>query len=267
MNDNETYFFDVNGYLTIRNALSPEQISALNRQIDLQIGSCETPTKPHLSFNNVLGWRGAMIGLIDNPSVVPYLDALLGPPPYADPRHGPFFRLDHTYVTVLRPDAPDAGAPVLHGGNTPFDPGQFYHVSEGHIYNGLLVVAYNLTDVNEGDGGFGCVPGSHKANFRIPRDWNDLRKPNPIARAVGGPAGTAVVFTEALSHGTLPWHGDHERRTVFFKYNTYCSAFGATYLDEMTSTWQELSERQRAILEAPNSRGPARRGQAMLAQR
>ena len=243
MNDNETYFFDVNGYLTIRNALSPEQISALNRQIDLQIGSCETPTKPHLSFNNVLGWRGAMIGLIDNPSVVPYLDALLGPPPYADPRHGPFFRLDHTYVTVLRPDGTreDIGCDAL--------------------------VAYNLTDVNEGDGGFGCVPGSHKANFRIPRDWNDLRKPNPIARAVGGPAGTAVVFTEALSHGTLPWHGDHERRTVFFKYNTYCSAFGATYLDEMTSTWQELSERQRAILEAPNSRGPARRGQAMLAQR
>ncbi len=37
--------------------------------------------------------------------------------------------------------------------------------------NGFTVVADNLRDVNEGDGGFGCVPGSHKSNFPLPDEW------------------------------------------------------------------------------------------------
>jgi hypothetical protein len=255
MNRSEQYFFDVNGYLTVRDALTPEQVAGLNAQIDERIAEHDEPDAPQLGFSHCLGWRGAMVDLIDNPRIEPYLDALLGPPPYARDDSGPFHRLDHTYATVLRPHAPDAGAWHLHGGNTPFDPGQFYHVSEGRMYNGLVVIAYNLTDVGEHDGGFGCVPGSHKANFRIPPDWNDLRKSNPIARAVTGPAGSAVVFTEALSHGTLPWHGQHERRTVFFKFNAFCTAFSGRYLDQAAMPWPELNERQRAILEPPHARG------------
>ena len=29
----------------------------------------------------------------------------------------------------------------------------------------------------------------------------------------------AVAVTEALVHGTLPWRGDFQRRTAFFKFN------------------------------------------------
>ena len=32
------------------------------------------------------------------------------------------------------------------------------------MYNGLIVVAFALAPVEEGDGGFICVPGSHRAN-------------------------------------------------------------------------------------------------------
>jgi ectoine hydroxylase-related dioxygenase (phytanoyl-CoA dioxygenase family) len=262
MDETQRYFFDVNGYLAVPDALTPEQVAALNRQIDRGIAEHEQPDAPQHAFSHVLGWRGAMVELIDNPRITPYLDDLLGPPPYAK-HEGPNFRLDHTYVTVIRPEATSAGAWHLHGGNAPFDPGQFYHVSEGRMYNGLVVVAYNLTDVDEGDGGFGCIPGSHKANFRIPQELKDLRRANPMARAVTGKAGSAVIFTEALTHGTLPWHGDHERRTVFFKYNAYCTAFSAAYLDAPTADWSELSERQRAILEPPHYPGHSRRQREM----
>jgi ectoine hydroxylase-related dioxygenase (phytanoyl-CoA dioxygenase family) len=264
MNENERYFFDVNGFLAVPDALAPEQVAALNRLIDRRVAAHEHAEGRQFSFSHVLGWRGPMLDLIDNPRITPYLDDLLGPPPYAK-QEGPYFRLDHTYATVIRQDAPNAGAWTLHGGNTPFDPGQFYRVSEGRMYNGLVVVAYNLTDVNEGDGGFGCVPGSHKANFRIPQDWTDLRGANPIARAVTGKAGSAVLFTEALSHGTLPWHGRQERRTLFFKYNAYCTAFSGNYLDSQSADWPELSERQRSILEAPKALGGrGRRPQPMM---
>ena len=34
---------------------------------------------------------------------------------------------------------------------------------------GLCVAAWQLTEVREGDGGFACVPGSHKSNYRPPQ--------------------------------------------------------------------------------------------------
>lgn len=259
MNDNERYFFDLNGYLTLANALSARQIGMLNTLIDQRIEALPDPQATNIGFGDVLNWRGPLLDLIDNPPVLPYLDALFGPMPWAPAERGPYFRLDHTYITVIRPGAKDAGAFTLHGGNTPYDPGQFYHFRDARMFNGLVVVAYNLTDVNDGDGGLGVVPGSHKSNLRLPKEWQDLRKGSPVAKSVTGPAGTAVFFTEALAHGTLPWNGKHERRTVFFKYHAYCSAFSDRYLDEVTRDWTQLSERQRRILEAPNSRHGQRR--------
>jgi hypothetical protein len=259
MQEHERYFFDINGYLAVPGALSAKEVSELNAQIDEHIEHHSDRNAGFLNFKGVLEWGGPMTKLIDHAATLPYLDAMFGPAPWSKPDRGPFYRLDHTYATVIRPDAKEAGAFILHGGGTPFDPGQFYRVNEGTIYNGLVVVAYNLEDVNEGDGGLGVVPGSHKGNFRLPHQWQDLRGNNPIARAVTGPAGTAIFFTEALSHGTLPWKGRRERRTVFFKYNAYCSAFSDKYLDETTPGFEKLTERQKMILEAPSSRVQRRR--------
>jgi hypothetical protein len=135
----------------------------------------------------------------------------------------------------------------------PFDPGQSYTFVEGRPRSGLLVVAYNLRDVNPGDGGFGCVPGSHKANLPFPEVWRELERDlDGLVRPVTGPAGTAVIFTEAMTHGTLPWRGAGERRTLFFKYDPGPYAFGAAYYDR--DRWPDLTQRQRAILESPNAR-------------
>jgi hypothetical protein len=267
MNENERYFFDLNGYLTVPSAISAEQIRTLNGMIDEHIATSPDPQLQSIGFGDVLSWRGEMLNLIDNPPVLPYLDALFGPMPWSNADRGPFFRLDHAYITVIRPGAKDAGAFVLHGGGTPYDPGQFYHFKDSRMFNGLVVVAYNITDVNPGDGGLGVVPGSHKANLRLPKDWQDLRKGSPVAKAVTGAAGTAVFFTEALSHGTLPWNGKHERRTVFLKYHAYCSAFSDNYLDEVSAEWDELTERQRRILEAPNCRSKDRKKEMALARK
>ena len=57
-----------------------------------------------------------------------------------------------------------------------------------------------------------CVPGSHKANFSFPADWKDLSDSHDFVRRVTGPAGTAVVFTEALTHGPLTSGGSGSGR-------------------------------------------------------
>ena len=221
MNENERYLFDLRGYLVIPNALTDTQIAVLNKVLDKQIESdCPPDMRTH-RFVPLLDWSKEYRDLIDNPTVVPYLEPLLG----AD------FRLDHVYLDVIRSGKGPIGT-TLHGGATPFRPDLYFRYSDGRMYNGLSVVAYNLKDVGPNDGGFGCVPGSHKSNYQFPDDWTEMDVLEPIVERVPGPAGTAIIFTEALTHGTLPWTGLDERRTIFFKYSPLCVSWSAQIVED-----------------------------------
>ncbi len=247
MNNQERYLFDLQGFLVVPNALSAAEVAQLNATMDDRIAEETEPEMQTHRFGRILKWGTAYRNLIDNPRIVPYLEELLGPK----------FRLDHDYADVIRTGKGPIGT-ILHGGGTPFDPVQYYHFRDGRMFNGLTVVAYNLKDVNPGDGGFACVPGSHKSNFAFPREWKNLEHLHPCVQRVTGPAGTAIIFTEALTHGTLPWHSKDERRTVFFKYSPHPLSYSARYYN--ADDYEDLTERQRAILEAPNARYATRYG-------
>jgi hypothetical protein len=240
MTPEEAYLFDLQGYLAVPGALGAAQLQALNAVLDERIAA-EMGDKSAHRFGDLLHWGRPYTDLLDNAATLPYLESLLGPR----------FRLDHLYCDVIQGGLSPIGA-SLHGGGTPFDPSQYYHFRDGKMHNGLTVVAYNLHDVGPSDGGFGCVPGSHKANFPFPRQWASLEERHPCVSAVTGPAGTAILFTEALTHGALPWRGQHERRTVFFKYSPHPLSWSKNYFD--ASDYPGLTDRQRAILEAPNAR-------------
>ncbi|HEX8235629.1 MAG TPA: phytanoyl-CoA dioxygenase family protein [Abditibacteriaceae bacterium] len=240
MTEEEKYLFDLQGYLAVPDALNAQQLQSLNSILDEHIAA-EMGDKSTHRFGGLLHWGQPYTDLLDNAPVVPHLETMLG-------EH---FRLDHIYCDVIRGGLGPIGA-TLHGGGTPFDPSQYYNYRDGKMYNGLMVVAYNLHDVNPGDGGFACVPGSHKANFPFPRQWGNLEEMHPCVRAVTGQAGTAIIFTEALTHGALPWHGQHERRTVFFKYSPHPLSWSKKYFN--ADDYEGLSERQRHILEPPNAR-------------
>ena len=83
-------------------------------------------------------------------------------------------------------------------------------------------------------------------------NWRQLENCHPIITHVVGPAGTAVIFTEALTHGTLPWTGSNERRTLFYKYSPHPVSWAASYYDE--TLFNDLSNKQKDILEPPNAR-------------
>ncbi len=238
MNELERYLFDLQGFIVVEDALTATQIAAINELLDKQIANINEPEKPFFRFNRLLPWGSPFQALIDNPPITPYLLTLLGEK----------FRLDHDYVHIIRYGLGPVGS-ILHNGGTPYDPCQYYSYKNGRMYNGLCAVAYNLTDVHPGEGGFGCVPGSHKSNLPFPEEWMNLENPPPCVQEITGKAGTAIIFTEALTHGTLPWKGQHQRRTLFYKYSPYPSAWLRNYYNP--DDYPELTEAQRLILRTP----------------
>lgn len=244
MNELERYLFDLQGFLVVENALTAAQVTALNRLLDQQVALNHESKKPWSRFDSLLGWGKPFRDLIDHPRITPYLLELLGND----------FRLDHEYVHIIRQPGTGPIGTFLHGGGTPYDPCQYYLFRNGRMYNGLIAIAYHLTDVTQGDGGFGCIPGSHKSNFPIPQALENLKQPHSCIHEVSGKAGTAILFTEALTHTTLFWQRAHERRTLFYKYSPYPS----TWLRHSynANDYPELSETQQRMLKPPGVSPP-----------
>ena len=180
------------------------------------------------------------------------------------------FRLDHFYLNLLR-SGNRVTSRNLHG--SPFGAGTYNWHAAGPKCTGLVTVALELMPVRPGDGGFACVEGSHKQNVALPREVAVLEEPygteaaHPFARAVPADAGSAIVFTEALVHGTWGWSGANERRTVFLK---YCPIFEAFISDYPVPEWVPAEERAmlsdatRRILRPPARDGGSHQREAML---
>jgi len=238
MNEEERYLFDLWGYWVVEDVLSVDELAVLNAMIDQRNYPEPDETIQSQRFGGFLDWEGdAFRNLLNHPHIMPYLKELIGSK----------FRLDHAYGILMRKG--NAGG-TLHGGGTPYDPAQYYVFRNGKMYNGLTVVSWALTDALPGQGGFCCVPGSHKSNFPCPSNFRPVAHNPKCMVGVHQKAGDVVIFTEALTHGTLPWNADHPRRSILFKYSPGHSAWGAgRYSDSLRE--KMTSEDQRLLLEPP----------------
>ncbi len=258
MDEHQKYFFDINGYLVIEDALSQDEVDALNEAIDQNDGRIKIrPPEQSLAQGSsalvAKQGRGDLGGMLTwpKPWCQPFRDLLAHPsmvPPLVEIlRHD--FRLDHVYGIVM-----EAGAEghTLHGGGTADDLAHFYQFHNGQMRCGLTVAAWNLTDVNPGDGGFACIPGSHKANYVAPRDVARMEKDIGLVQQIAAPAGSVVIFTEALTHGTMPWKAGHQRRSILYKYSPGILTYAQRYVPEgVEEVLDEFTPAQRAVLEPP----------------
>jgi ectoine hydroxylase-related dioxygenase (phytanoyl-CoA dioxygenase family) len=236
VNERERYFFDLYGYVLVEDVLTAAELAAANRAIDALRLPPPRPDDGSPRFHGFLEWEEPLFRrLIDHPRIVPYLKEICG--------EG--FRLDHEYGIYMRRSEAGLG---LHGGGTPFDPSQYYLVRGGRMYNGLVVVSWALTDIPPGAGGFCCIPGSHKQEWRPPQGSGSFG-PESLLRQVPQPAGSVLIFTEALRHGTLPWQADHERRSLLYKYCPGHMAWGRR--QPSPQLLARLTENQRRVLEPP----------------
>ena len=232
----ERFMFDLHGYLVVRNVLSSDEVKELNEISDrTRPEDYETYQEDGLKIaRRVSLWAPACQKLFDHPNIVPYLTELLGPK----------VRVDHDYCIFMKKGAKKGG---LHGGDLNQST-HWYKYRDGVMRNGLTTFVYALTPVRKSDGGFCCVPGSHKSNFlrNIPQEVRQFER---VAHYVVQPeveAGDLVIFTEATVHGTLPWTSDQERRSFLFKYSPGHSAWWNDYYTP--EDYPNLTEQQQRLL-------------------
>jgi hypothetical protein len=235
MTDAERFRFDLQGFLVRRGALSAGDVAALNVAIDVLHVPPPGADIGSQRFSGFLPVARRFRDLMDHPAVLDVVRETCGPN----------VRLDHVYGIVM---AKGTSGLSLHGGGTPFDPAQHYRTDSGRICTGLMAVQWALVDHPPGSGGFVCVPGSHKSAFPLPPTFDrELAVHVPLA------AGDVVIFTEALTHGTLPWQGDRQRRTLLYKYSPGNSAYSqAPWPPELV---EACTERQRLLLQPPSVGG------------
>jgi ectoine hydroxylase-related dioxygenase (phytanoyl-CoA dioxygenase family) len=236
MTPEEKFLVDLEGYLVIKNVLTPDEVAEMNAIADEKFPRPEGSTGQRTS--RVSRWGTPFQRLIDHPKIVPYLIELI------DTK----FRLDHDYCIFMREG--DKGG-SLHGGEG-LEGDHWYKYRDGQIRNGLSVITFFLTPAGPGDGGFACIPGSHKSNFlsSIPPEVRRFERPAHYVVQPTVEAGDALFFTEALIHGTLPWRGKHERRALLYKYSPGHSAWSQNYYD--LSEFETLTDQQRRILAPPS---------------
>ena len=237
MTGEEKFSFDLEGYLIIKNVLSADEVAEMNEIAD-HVFPPEGDDTRYRRTSRVSHWGEPFQKLIDHPKVLPYLIELMGPK----------VRLDHDYCIFMN-EGGQSGR--LHGGPEVVGD-HWYKYWDGTMRNGLSVITYFLTDAAEGDGGFACVPGSHKTNFlsSLPDDIRNYERPAHYVVQPAVEAGDALFFTEALIHGTMQWRAKHERRSLLYKYSPGHSAWSDNYYD--LDAFDGLTEQQKRMLMPPS---------------
>ncbi|HIM56868.1 MAG TPA: hypothetical protein EYM39_09215 [Candidatus Latescibacteria bacterium] len=197
MTEAEIYEFDLNGYILYRDLIPAGDLRRMNEIIDANL---DERNPGNFSF---LDLDAIFMEVMALPLTLRIMRVIIGD----------WMRLDHAYGIQMTSDMDTREN--LHGGLRADQGEHQYQWANGRMWNGLIVIMYALEDVNPGDGGFVCVPGSHKASF-------NSYKPPVDSHLVVNPslkAGDMLIFTEALVHGTISWKSNRRRRSILYKYS------------------------------------------------
>uniref|UniRef100_A0A7S1XGP7 Phytanoyl-CoA dioxygenase n=1 Tax=Erythrolobus australicus TaxID=1077150 RepID=A0A7S1XGP7_9RHOD len=271
MDAEELFWFDLNGFLVVRGALSEREVAGLNAAIDAHLPaarardasalknaapeSAMTASGSRVDMGGMLAWEEpAFRELLTQPTLTRYLTEILGKG----------FRLDHQPLVIVQSN--DSEGFALHGGplsgddGVPqgrFNPELQYRCVNGTPWTSLLAASVSLCDAESGDGGFCVLRGSHKLNFAVPSAVTHGLA-DKFQDHIHQPAvkkGDIILFSEATVHGALPWRprqSGKERRLALLRFAPANMAYGRAYTDEWGSgVFERCTPAQRAVLQPP----------------
>lgn len=228
--DMDKYLFDLQGFLHLRGALSPDEVKSLNACLD-QVPDLQPnewwgyvhrePTQDSrgIALQQVYELGEPFEQLIDHPAWIDKVKFFVGGEGTFDYHHGPLF-IDENFASIRTA----GGAIGMHsGGHIGVKRTQFrYH--NGRFQCGQINILIALTDIGPGDGATMVIPSSHKANFDHPQfEQHKIREGTSMDQVHGAmevhmAAGDALLFVDAISHGSARRVNPGQRRIVVYRY-------------------------------------------------
>jgi hypothetical protein len=238
MTPEEKFIFDLDGYIVVKDVLTEAEVNAVNAITDEKQKLKEAGKE----VGRPSTWGPVFQSMLDHPKILPYLLEFIGPK----------IRIDHDYAIFMEMGQSRGR---LHGGDNGLEGDHWYKYRDDVIRTGLTVVTFFGAPAGPGDGGFCCIPGTHKTNFltSIPQEVREFQRNAHYVRQPVVEAGDALIFTEALVHGTTQWTADHQRRAYLYKYAPGHSSWASSYYD--TALYEHLTEQQERMLAIPSIGG------------
>ncbi len=231
VNDREIYFFDLNGFLVLRGALSQQEVAEINAGIDallpMQPGEWNGYVHGHnfgdndgLNLQQIYEGGAAFEALIDHPAWIEKVKFFVGGADTFDYNHGPLF-IDECFANIRGPGE----AIGLHSGGHEGTKRTQFRFYNGRFHCGQINILMALTDIGAGDGATMVVPGSHKSHFPHPDSEKHrmLGEEASVDKVEGAieiqmKAGDALLFVDSLCHGSAERRNPGDRRIIVFRY-------------------------------------------------
>lgn len=220
----ERFFFENNGYLVIENLLAPDHVARLRAALDRAIARRRAAIPPDWKWTwppacqadltqingatstrilNILEDDPLFLELLTWPALMPYVRALFNPAP-------------HYHAS---------DAIVEHGGDFMNRPVGWHIDGSDNGYRALaapipllqLKIGWYLSDMSQPwRGNLTFVPGSHKARIDPAPDDLKRREFFPGARQICAPAGTLVLFHNAIWHTAAAYREPADGRALLY---------------------------------------------------
>jgi len=257
MTPEQRYIFDTIGYITLKNALSPEELRLAQKAADryintppqeLPVGFRFTNLGQHKHYLRGFGFDRALEHLTMHPSIWPIVRELTGNKPCL--ARGNLICDTHEHVPLHLHNGPGQTMRLglnRDGANSPRGFGE-----SGTMHCDFFNIFWYLTDVQPGDGGLLLAPGSHKSEFEFPfqplyDSVGDL--PKGIENIVPS-AGDAVIMSEQVFHGSLQWKPQtRDRRLLVMRYALQHELWRQQDMDIETEVLNQLAPETRELLE------------------
>ncbi len=221
----QRYQLDVYGYVVIPNTLTATEISSLQEALyrlkqdflasanpaERVMRNCRLSVYKahHLHFAHVLETDPAILAYLSHPRLVSMAEELVGGS----------VRLEESEAIInSRASDYDRAATFRYGFHTGTRPEFGTYTKNGLYHCNFVKTLTNLTPLGPDDGGTVVIAGSHKVDVPIEQIIACAYEDRSLIHQVVAPAGSTLLFGEALVHATGQIRSDRERVIIIGGY-------------------------------------------------
>ncbi|MBA2481706.1 MAG: phytanoyl-CoA dioxygenase family protein [Planctomycetes bacterium] len=241
---------DVNGYVVIPNTLTSDEVGELMEGIhDLKRELQAAAPGASIRSAKLLGNSPLHVTVSPPIEAIPAVAAYCAHPrlvAMAEELIGGEARICETAAIVNRRDPDTYRDPPTYGFHTGVDIPFGSHIKDGLYHCCFVKTLTNLTDLGPDDGGTVVIAGSHKMDVPLDQLIAAAKEDPRLIHHFVAPAGSTLLLSETLIHGTGQIRSERERTILICGYNARLmprwdfSPWSQDFLDRIPEAYRTL---------------------------